>query len=128
MLLSFGSFCKKKTYEYVDQSQLLRTYGVTHDQFLDACLLAGFDQYSSTLPILQQQYGTTATSLFAGAIELVKTYSSGYAAINCDQFYFLILTCTALLYQAPFYATYMDSYLAASCLFRHHLTFQPPSV
>jgi hypothetical protein len=95
-----------RTFDWVDTKLVLVNLALSSDEFLDACILAGFDYCVTFPPLLEQQFS------FRYACEMVKNFKTGYAAVRQ-------------------YAThpsvqklgYMDLFLRARCIVRHHPIF-----
>jgi len=67
---------EKGTYEWVDHAAVLRELNMTQDQFIDACILAGFDLCSTFPPLLEGPFN------FRAAYEMVKGYKTGLTAVQ----------------------------------------------
>eukprot|EP00741_Cyanophora_paradoxa_P019282 tig00000215_g18616.t1 len=66
------------TFEWVDRDTVLAAAGASADQFLDACLLSGFD-FLGTFPPLA---GHPPSTVLPAAIDLVLRYRTGYGAVR----------------------------------------------
>eukprot|EP00741_Cyanophora_paradoxa_P019293 tig00000215_g18625.t1 len=65
------------TFEWVDRDTVLAAAGASADQFLDACLLSGFDFLARSAP-----RGTPPSTVLPAAIDLVLRYRTGYGAVR----------------------------------------------
>ena len=94
---------ERGTFDWVDTKSMLLSLSLSSDEFLDACILAGFDYCVTFPPLLEQPF------TFRYACEMVKNFKTGFAAVRQ-------------------YAThpsvqklgYMDLFLRARCIVRHH--------
>jgi hypothetical protein len=69
---------EQKTFTWVDLNQILDSLKLTHEQFVDAALLAGLPVFElSTFPPIDDRDFS-----FQAAYELIVTFKSGYAAIQ----------------------------------------------
>eukprot|EP00026_Physarum_polycephalum_P002709 Phypoly_transcript_02717.p1 GENE.Phypoly_transcript_02717~~Phypoly_transcript_02717.p1 ORF type:complete len:741 (+),score=127.90 Phypoly_transcript_02717:53-2275(+) len=94
---------ERKTFDWVDTKSVLLHLSLSSDEFLDACVLAGFDYCVTFPPLLEQQF------TFRNACEMVKNFKTGYAAVR--QF------ATHANVQK---LGYMDLFLRARAIVRHH--------
>jgi hypothetical protein len=70
---------EKGTFSWVDLNQILDNLKMTQEQFLEACILAGFELCPTFPPIQEPNFK------FKAAYDLVKASKSGYAAIQTSQ-------------------------------------------
>lgn len=91
------------TFEWVDTKTVLSKLSLTPEEFLDACMLAGFDFCGTFPPLLDQAF------TFRYACEMVKNFKTGYAAIR----HFASNPGVQK-------SNYMDLFLRARCVVRHH--------
>jgi hypothetical protein len=100
-----------KTFDWVDTKLVLHSLSLSADEFLDACILAGFDYCVTFPPLLEQQFS------FRHACEMVKNYKTGFAAVR----QFSSQPNVQKL-------NYMDLFLRARCIVRHHPIFSASCV
>ncbi|CAG8695863.1 30025_t:CDS:10, partial [Gigaspora margarita] len=66
---------EKCTYSWLNKKSILADLQLTDDQFLDVCILAGFE-YCGTFPPLNSEFS------FKGVHDLIKQYRNGFNAIQ----------------------------------------------
>ncbi|KAJ2491990.1 hypothetical protein IWW37_001843 [Coemansia sp. RSA 2050] len=95
----------KSTFSWVQREHLLSKCGVTSEQVVDICILAGFD-WCPTFPGLVSESGFS----FKFAVDAVQQYGSGFNVIQMygDQ-------------PAVGSTSYSDSFLRAHCIVRYHI-------
>ncbi|KAF2070632.1 hypothetical protein CYY_008056 [Polysphondylium violaceum] len=101
---------EKGSYTWVDLKSILLELGLTHDQFIDACLLCGFE-YCPTFPVIINSFGKDYT--FKAVCDMVKQYHNGVELIR------------NYLYNYPTLEKYMEQFIKAKCLINNHLVFYP---
>lgn len=95
----------QKTFTSVDINQILQTVALKHEQFIDTCILAGFD-FSITFPgISTQKKGTQ----FKAAVDLVRQHGTGFNV-------------------AQTVPNYVQTFQRTTCLIQHHIVFEPTCV
>ena len=94
---------ERKTFDWVDTKLVLLHLSLSSDEFLDACILAGFDFCVTFPPLLEQQF------TFRHACEMVKNFKTGYAAVR-----------HYAAHPGVQKLGYMDLFLRARCIVRHH--------
>ncbi|KAI0244780.1 hypothetical protein L0F63_002803 [Massospora cicadina] len=67
-----------KEFAFFSKARILQELQVNADQFLDACVLAGFEYCATFPPISSEHLGFS----FKAPLELVKTFKSGFNAIQ----------------------------------------------
>ncbi|KAJ2864887.1 hypothetical protein GGH94_002591 [Coemansia aciculifera] len=95
----------KSTFSWVQREHLLSKCGVTSEQVVDMCILAGFD-WCPTFPGLVGESGFS----FKFAVDTVRQFRSGFNAIQMlgDQ-------------PGAGSTSYSDSFLRAHCIVRYHI-------
>ncbi|KAK9763372.1 hypothetical protein K7432_010006 [Basidiobolus ranarum] len=73
-----GMDLEKGNYTWVSKKSILQDLQVNDEQFLDICILAGFE-YSSTFPPLQSDM---MSFTFKGVIDMIKQYKTGFNAVQ----------------------------------------------
>ncbi|TFK20242.1 XPG I-region protein [Coprinopsis marcescibilis] len=63
------------TFNYVSKRNVLQELAVNEDQFLDICILVGFDHSPSFPPTIHEQ-------ALKATVDMVKYYKTGYAAVS----------------------------------------------
>ncbi|KAJ1503650.1 hypothetical protein HMI55_003995 [Coelomomyces lativittatus] len=102
---------EKETFLWVDKLVLLNQLSLTKDQFLDCCILAGFDWISTYGPLTSDP---VMPFNWTSLLELMRQYRSGYLVAQ----------------SFPDYnnnkARYLDLFCKTKCAVKHHLvmTFQ----
>ncbi|KAJ1821018.1 hypothetical protein LPJ75_000810 [Coemansia sp. RSA 2598] len=91
----------KATFTWIQRDSLLTKCGISADQLLDMCILAGFD-WCPTFPPLVSDIGFS----FKAAVDAVVAYRTGFNAVQ------MLGDC------AP---SYSDSFLRAYCTVRYHI-------
>lgn len=104
---------ERGTFDWVDTKAVLMNLNLSADEFLDACILAGFD-YCGTFPPLLEQNSHFS---FRHAWEMVKNFKTGYAAVRHYAGHARVIE-----------SGYMDSFLRARCIIRHHPVFHTSCV
>ncbi|CAG8748929.1 11916_t:CDS:2, partial [Racocetra persica] len=69
---------EKSTYSWLDKKSILVDLQLTDDQFLDVCILAGFE-YCGTFPPLNSEFSGFS---FKGVHDLIKQYRNGFNAVQ----------------------------------------------
>jgi len=73
----------KKEFTWIEKIRVIQDLNLFHpDQFIDICMLAGFD-WISTFPPLVGSPNTTFT--FKGTVDMLQQYRTGYNAIQAHQ-------------------------------------------
>ncbi|KAK5584228.1 hypothetical protein RB653_005836 [Dictyostelium firmibasis] len=103
---------EKGSYTWVDLKSILYDLGLTHDQFIDACLLCGFE-YCPQLPFLMSPQGKDCT--FKTVCDMVKTYNNGIDTIRT---YLPMGQCEK----------YIEQFIKTKCLVHNHLLFYSSNV
>eukprot|EP01132_Coremiostelium_polycephalum_P003991 gene3991-4992_t len=95
---------EKGVFEWVDLKAILSDLGITHDQFIDACLLCGFE-YCQTFPAFAKEY------TFRMVCDVVKMNQSGLDTIRSFSHIY------------PNLDKYAEQFLKTKCLIHNHLVF-----
>ncbi|KAJ2768493.1 hypothetical protein IWQ56_002911, partial [Coemansia nantahalensis] len=95
----------RSTFAYVVREHLVSRCGVSSEQVLDMCLLAGCD-WCPTFPALPSDIGFS----FKSAVEVTRQYRSGFGAIQAMADHVGVRA-----------ANYSDVYLRAYCAVRYHI-------
>ncbi|KAJ2798083.1 hypothetical protein H4R21_004070, partial [Coemansia helicoidea] len=95
----------RSTFAYVVREHLVSRCGVSSEQVLDMCLLAGCD-WCPTFPALPSDIGFS----FKSAVEVTRQYRSGFGAIQAMADHVGVRA-----------ANYSDVYLRAYCTVRYHI-------
>ncbi|EGC37142.1 hypothetical protein DICPUDRAFT_94141 [Dictyostelium purpureum] len=98
---------EKGAYSWVDLKSILSELQLSHDQFIDACLLCGFE-YCPTFPVLIQSFGKEYS--FKNACDMVRNYHTGLDTIR-----------TYLM--GPQLDKYLDQFSKAKGLVHSHLVY-----
>ncbi|KAJ1956786.1 hypothetical protein IWQ62_005227 [Dispira parvispora] len=93
------------TFAWVDKRQVLRELGIDSEQFLDACILAGFD-WSTTFPPLL----TTGGFVFKALQDILRQYKTGFNAVQQHASNPEVIK-----------ANYGDTFCRARCMVKYHL-------
>ncbi|KAJ2416501.1 hypothetical protein GGI10_000922 [Coemansia sp. RSA 2530] len=96
----------KSTFSWVQREHLLSKCGVTGEQVVDICILAGFD-WCPTFPGLVNESGFS----FKFAVDAVLQYGSGFNVIQMYGDQPGVVGSTS----------YSDSFLRAHCIVRYHI-------
>jgi hypothetical protein len=104
---------EKGVFEWVDFKLVLNQLGLMPEQFIDACILAGFD-YCATFPPLTE---TPPPFSFRSAFEMVKMFKSGYNAVTQYNSNPNVIK-----------LNYVDLFLRTKCLIRNHVIFESTGV
>ncbi|KAJ2855639.1 hypothetical protein J3B02_002057, partial [Coemansia erecta] len=91
----------KASFTWIQRDSLLTKCGISAEQLLDMCILAGFD-WCPTFPALVSDIGFS----FKAAVDAVVAYRTGFNAVQ------MLGDC------AP---SYSDSFLRAYCTVRYHI-------
>eukprot|EP00742_Colponemidia_sp_Colp-10_P004976 GILJ01005317.1.p1 GENE.GILJ01005317.1~~GILJ01005317.1.p1 ORF type:complete len:710 (-),score=120.16 GILJ01005317.1:212-2341(-) len=103
----------RNTFDWVDSKTVFESLGLTHEMFLDACVLAGFELIS-TFPVIQDP----KTFTFGAALSHVAKFGSGF---NSIQYHLSLMQQNA---PTPLHS-YLDSFIRSKMLIRHHLILEP---
>ncbi|KAJ2744416.1 hypothetical protein GGI20_002988 [Coemansia sp. BCRC 34301] len=110
----------KATFSWVQREHLLNTCGVTSEQVVDMCILAGFD-WCPTFPALVGESGFS----FKFAVDTVRQFRSGFNAIQIlgDQPGAGVTSHNDIAVKAGS-TSYSDSFLRAQCIVRYHVVLR----
>jgi hypothetical protein len=97
---------EKGTFEWVDHATILRELNMNQDQFIDSCILAGFDLCLTFPPLLDALFS------FRAAYEMVKAYGSGRIAVETHSNHPQVQN-----------SNYIELYIRTKNIIRHHLVF-----
>mmetsp|Transcript_45649 Transcript_45649/g.74436 ORF Transcript_45649/g.74436 Transcript_45649/m.74436 type:complete len:808 (-) Transcript_45649:597-3020(-) len=103
-----------QTVFWVDVKSMLKHLDVSYDQFLDACLLAGFD-FLPTFPPLNPDFHSEFR--FDVALEMIRHHRTGFRAIQTHNTHPQVAK-----------MNYTEQFLKARALIRHHLVWEPSCV
>ncbi|KAI9505033.1 PIN domain-like protein, partial [Coemansia spiralis] len=95
----------KMTFSWIQREHIVSRCGVTSDQILDMCILAGFD-WCPTFPALLSDIGFS----FKSAVDITRQYRSGFNAIQMLGDHAGIRS-----------SNYSDSYIRAYCTVKYHI-------
>ncbi|KAJ2600028.1 hypothetical protein EV177_007220 [Coemansia sp. RSA 1804] len=95
----------KHSFGWVQRDQIISRCGVTSDQILDMCILAGFD-WCPTFPPLQTDIGFS----FKSAVDVTRQYRSGFNAIQMMGDH-----------AGTRSSNYCDSFMRAYCIVKYHI-------
>eukprot|EP01102_Stenamoeba_stenopodia_P007359 TRINITY_DN2064_c0_g2_i1.p1 TRINITY_DN2064_c0_g2~~TRINITY_DN2064_c0_g2_i1.p1 ORF type:complete len:722 (+),score=142.70 TRINITY_DN2064_c0_g2_i1:172-2337(+) len=98
---------KAGTFQWVEHKEVLNNLNMTSEQFVDSCILAGFD-YSATFPPLSDGF------LFRKAYETIKAHASGLIAVQSQ---------VNAGHPGVLKTNYLDIFLKARALIRNHIIF-----
>ncbi|CAG8489148.1 3402_t:CDS:10 [Paraglomus brasilianum] len=101
-----GLDLEKGTYSYLSKKVILSDLQITDDQFLDVCILAGFE-YCNTFPPLNTDLGGFA---FKNVHDLIKQYKHGFNAVQSYAEHSLVVK-----------MNYMDLFCRTRCAIKYHL-------
>lgn len=106
---------ERSTFRWIEKRIILQDLAITDAQFLDMCLLAGFDYISTFPPLLE--YSSGGGFSFKSAIDMVKTHRSGYMAVVNHM-------------QNPSVArmNYLEMFSRVNCIIRHHIVFKDEGI
>eukprot|EP01133_Synstelium_polycarpum_P014225 gene14225-16784_t len=104
---------EKGAFEWIDLKNILGAIQLTHEQFVDACILCGFE-YCPTFPAFGTLHGP---NLFKAACERVKAHHTGSAAIQ-DASYMM----------PGGMDHYYEMFMKTKCLIRNHMVYYPSGV
>ncbi|KAJ2632233.1 hypothetical protein H4R22_001415 [Coemansia sp. RSA 1290] len=95
----------RSTFAWILRDHLLSKCGITAEQVLDTCILAGCD-WSPTFPALLGDIGFS----FKSAVDLIHQYRSGFNAIQAMADHPSVRS-----------SSYSDSFLRSFCIVRYHI-------
>ncbi|KAJ1965402.1 hypothetical protein GGI12_000794 [Dipsacomyces acuminosporus] len=98
----------KSTFSWVLKDNLLHNFGIGHDQFLDMCILAGFE-WCPTFPAIDSEVWYS----FKSAIDVIRTYRTGFNAIQAYAEHPVVKS-----------SNYVDNYCRTYCAIRYHIVLQ----
>ncbi|KAG0054478.1 hypothetical protein BGZ83_011165 [Gryganskiella cystojenkinii] len=93
----------KQTFSVISKKDVLQDLYLSDDQFLDLCILAGFDQFSTFPPL-----ATDATFTFKNIHDLLRQYRTGFNAVKAHADSPLVVK-----------SNYVDSFCRTRCAMRH---------
>ncbi|KAL1919389.1 uncharacterized protein VTP21DRAFT_2082 [Calcarisporiella thermophila] len=105
IIISFD--LEKGNYNWISKKSILNDLQVSDDQFLDICILAGFE-WCSTFPILTTDIGFS----FKGTHDLIKQHKTGFNAV---QFY--------SDNPAVHKSNYVDTFCRTRCALKYHVVY-----
>ncbi|KAK9766816.1 hypothetical protein K7432_003834 [Basidiobolus ranarum] len=100
-----GMDLEKGNYTWVSKKTILQDLQVNDEQFLDICILAGFE-YSSTFPPLQSDM---MSFTFKGVIDMIKQYKTGFNAVQGFADHIEVIK-----------SKYVDHYCRIRCAIKYH--------
>ncbi|GAM19214.1 hypothetical protein SAMD00019534_023890, partial [Acytostelium subglobosum LB1] len=105
---------EKGTFDWIDLKHILKEdLQMTHDQFVDACILAGYE-FCNTFTGLTSSFGHNFN--FRHVCDLVKQHQTGLQVIQDYQ------------YSYQNVEKYMEQFMKTKCLIRNHLVYTPSCI
>ncbi|KAI8324081.1 PIN domain-like protein [Martensiomyces pterosporus] len=95
----------KSTFSWVLKDNLLTNFGIGSDQFLDMCILAGFE-WCPTFPALDTEIGFS----FKSAIDVIRHYRTGFNAIQAYADHPVVKS-----------TNYVDNFCRTYCAIKYHI-------
>ncbi|EFA78219.1 5'3'-exonuclease N- and I-domain-containing protein [Heterostelium album PN500] len=98
---------EKGVFEWVDLKMVLQDLHLTHDQFVDACLLSGYE-FCPIFRTFQNNFNNLVH--FRAACDMVRQFQSGIAVIQDHSYLFNT-------------DKYMEAFMKTKCLLRNHMVY-----
>nr|CAG8450832.1 4779_t:CDS:10 [Entrophospora candida]CAG8586087.1 6687_t:CDS:10 [Entrophospora candida] len=97
---------EKDIYTWYNKKTILHELGITDEQFLDACVLAGFE-HCGTFPPLNVEYNSFH---FKSVLDLIKQYRTGFNAVQ-----------NYAEHQGVIKTNYVETYCRTQCAIKYHM-------
>ncbi|CAB4431514.1 unnamed protein product [Rhizophagus irregularis] len=97
---------EKGTYSWLSKKSILLDLSITDEQFLDVCILAGFE-ICNTFPPLNSEYSTFT---FKSVHDLVKQHRTGFNAVQ-----------NYAEHAGVIKSNYVDTYCRTRCAIKYHM-------